>query len=1525
MTGSIIASLLLTPHLCQVQPLRIAKTGMTPASSPSKPVARPLSEIGSTSQRRNSPSYNQATKKMIVSGDTSPYTENPPPKASPHDFWSTRDPMSPSRFNDSVSERSPSPSLLSPKRRASIEKLRQAGRVKTSNIFALETKDAYDPAHTPIVERPSANRPLSQQLANNSFARFDSVKKENNPLRSPQGSAHKRNKTELSMSTSSPTKSPMDGAPHLVFSDRHESPSPTKSSLARNSQFGNTTTTLFDPESGTWSDEEHTASSRNFHRHAKSVTFQADPPVVTEYEQQTPEPSVSVASDREGSWDSDDFYDQDISFERGSSADVEREDSFDEDLENTDKTPVVLPEDWSRMSPDEARTDLIDDEDDVFDSPQQRPILGRAESVTSDGEMRPLPPLPGFTNDEKRWNSSSLRSAGGNKRTSYPKRASCSKEDILRMTRESDLSAHDRLHWTSGHGKGLDRANSHSSEETEHGQPEEFTVKNLDTGEKLEVQVHVADSEVQDESVVDELTDFAAPQHISRESILRKVRNTKYDFEDDDEIDASQVGMDETGRPTIAELARMDPDQPVPSRENSRENSKDYRPQHPHVAAPTEELVQVKEEPAEDDITDMASIPAISDPRIPSSNDHDYERQSSVLHHRIRSESMEEDDDVTHHSDTSSLGPEAESTLLHAQPAASEPEDGKETLDDAMQLLSVKDYTEAQERAGTVGTSDDDFTGLPEYLSTQEYNFGMDQYLTPSPQGSSEITKSKDSTIVPELQPPIIFAKPHEIVQAPYIEREVSPPGTPESVIHRDSDVSDISSLRESEATPPPPPMEIPERRATIKTGGKLKARPSGTPADLRMMADQRELISAEHDVPPIPLAFQTGFEASDDGSVYSSQSERSKTDSFVQDKSTSEMQDKSTLNVFESTTIDLSLSIPALNPDSGDGLCLDAEFDKVIESQKRGYLTRESPKVVIASSRNFSGESDGTAKSDNSELKTTAPTDAETSPGKGSADQHLKTEPWNGHTRRKSLRNASAQKNTAYSREPAPPLPGQEGALHTVQEDLPSTTAAEMDENVPEGMERGRLFVKVVGVKDLDLPMPRNEPLSFQLTLDNGLHCVTTSNLDLRKTAPIGQEFELVVMDDLEFQLTLTTKLKPPPKVVTPMSSSPSKSTKAAKSGGLSRFLTSPKKRAEKERKAREDEEAEARRSQQETQRKRASIQPTAWDLLHELVNSTDGAFARAYVNLKSHESQCYGRPLAVGVPCYNEWALEDDAQVMNSVRSKRGANTGPIRRPPYVVGHLDLQLLYVPKPRTATDDMMPKSMSSAIREMSKAREVKEVVYESHLRPRLTAYHEHTHQKRAVINLAKASRLVDDKRTLVADPTQSPSKSGKGRRKSAFAEEDEGYQYVEEGFRIRFSNGETIDFYADSQAEKDAWMNVLAQVIGKPIPSDVHKGQRWSDMVLAREKLLGTSAVTPPTAGIEVRDFTKPLPPVARTVNDRQPVAKSAPNSPVKSALSSHPNHAPPTSSSKPRPQTPPMSERRGHRSRDAVKSMIF
>ena len=218
----------------------------------------------------------------------------------------------------------------------------------------------------------------------------------------------------------------------------------------------------------------------------------------------------------------------------------------------------------------------------------------------------------------------------------------------------------------------------------------------------------------------------------------------------------------------------------------------------------------------------------------------------------------------------------------------------------------------------------------------------------------------------------------------------------------------------------------------------------------------------------------------------------------------------------------------------------------------------------------------------------------------------------------------------------------------------------------------------------------------------------MTTSWLQLDHSAPIGQEFELVVLDDLEFQLTLQTKLEPPPQ--TPIAAAPAKVVNHKKSQSAFRnLLSSPKKRKEQERKQKEEADRQAEQEKQEALAKRSRPQ-TAWDLLHDLVGP-DGSFARAYVCLKNHESQAYGRPLNVDIPCFNEWAVDDSG--VSSVKSKRG---GVVRRPPYRVGKIALQLLYVPKPKHAKDEDMPKSMNACIRELREAEDVKDLTYEGHL-----------------------------------------------------------------------------------------------------------------------------------------------------------------------------------------------------------------
>jgi hypothetical protein len=62
---------------------------------------------------------------------------------------------------------------------------------------------------------------------------------------------------------------------------------------------------------------------------------------------------------------------------------------------------------------------------------------------------------------------------------------------------------------------------------------------------------------------------------------------------------------------------------------------------------------------------------------------------------------------------------------------------------------------------------------------------------------------------------------------------------------------------------------------------------------------------------------------------------------------------------------------------------------------------------------------------------------------------------------------------------------------------------------------------------------------------------------------------------------------------------------------------------------------------------------------------------------------------------------------------------------------------------------------------------------------------------------------------------------------------------FVEEGFRIRFANGETIDFYADSAAEKDGWMRALSDIVGRA----GKQSKSWTELVLKRDRAIAQAA----------------------------------------------------------------------------------
>ncbi|KAJ4363660.1 Bud site selection protein bud4 [Neocucurbitaria cava] len=1479
-----------------VSPLRINKT---PTASPTKGSGRPLSEIGSTEHRRNSPSFNQATKQIYLTKESSPFRDSSPFTNSPRLFWKEQTTSPRSRFESSENEyEGSSPATLSPKRN-SIENLKKQSRVKNSSMFAREQKTEYDPTAVLSLDRPlAAGRPLSTALQGNAYGGngLNGLRKENEGFK-----GHRRGESLSKVPTLSPSKTSPAKLQSLSSSPSKDqaSPaegrfSPTKSSLVSNGRFNSP---QYNADSSIMSDDDEVKhkTPRPLRRHAKSVTFDTAPPTITEYEMVTPDPSAASGS-REGSYETDE--EEEMSFDQ--------DDSFDASLEDTDKTPVVLPEDWRHMSPEAANTSLTDLYDDVFDARDNSPMptarpngvtdRSRLGSTNSDGESRPLPPLPGLqSHDERRRRDSSIGLSAAAERASdvrrslpqLPMAAGISKSDLLNM-RESSMSLEDRLRLMN------------FDDERDTNTP---TQESHDKKVEEPVQVHVAEVEVTEVMEVTEVELTLDEPHvprISRESILRRVKSRNFDdYEESYNYDAES-----SPERSYGDLADLDPDVPIPSRECS--SNFDENPRQLSAVAESEGDSVI-------DAYSLAEMTEVDGTEI--SQLEDYERETSVIRHPVNDEPELDDDDASQYSPQPEEQPTSQSTIDSSGPptptAASPSAAEKQARQD--QLFASFDGKEMDLSLDPLKAS---FATAPSPLDSAPKMDAMREFLRrpATPEGNEQDEVESDD------------------------------PGTPDSVIRHPVAVS-------------PPPQdsspEIPQREATIRgAGGKLKTRPSLIPDEVDMAAARR-IVSGEHP-PPVPerspkrqsLILEMGHVDDEDSQFSISNKENRMLDLNLGDDShdLSFGLDREFDHIIEAQKVDTLFPLPsyarfptstaavqetASNMSENGFVYMDTSANDYPHQQK-GYLMRENTKVVVASSRQFSDEkppSDAEAPTEKS---------AKASPRKTSAERKpaWTKEPWNGKSRRKSIRTTSGRR-APVANTPAPPLPGQESAVTSGLDSV----AEQGDEEFEDGEERGRVFVKVVGVKDLDLPLPKTERTWFQLTLDNGLHCVTTSWLELGQSAPIGQEFELVVLDDLEFQLTLQTKLEPPavPQIV----AAPVKSINHKKSHSAFRnLLSSPKKRKEQERKAQEEADRLAFQQQQEAQAAaKRNHQATAWDLLHDLVGP-DGSFARAYVCLNNHENQAYGRPLTVDIPCFNEWAVDNTGA--SSVKSKRG---GVVRRPPYRVGKLTLQLLYVPKPKGAKDDDMPKSMNACIRELKEAEQVKDVSWEGPLSQqggdcpywrrrffrlegtKLTAYHEATRQPRATINLAKATKLLDDKSAL-----QQPSstKTG-GRRKSGFAEDEEGYMFVEEGFRIRFANGEVIDFYADSREQKESWMKVLAETVGK----DIATNKGWAAMVLEKERKEKSARSQ---AGVPQQQ-SKPLqenananrPHHQRTQSDNAYAqhSKSMPSSPVKGhSRTQSQAPAPPMKdvrlSQAPPPRARPQDPASAGR-RDQVRSMIF
>lgn len=1002
--------------------------------------------------------------------------------------------MSPTRFgmenSNQLGTRDASPS---PVKRSSLENLKRASRVKNSNMFAREQKNEYDPTSSPMIERPLATgRPLSTQIQGNAYGGrgMDGLRK------------HKQQ--DGTNQSFSPLKSPgaFDDAPYMASSPTKGQLSPGKSSLSKKSRYA--LAQGFDPENGIWSDEEDSSVERQLppgkglHRHAKSVTFDAAPPQINEYEMTTPDPSSIASGSREGSYDS--VGDEEESFDRGSS--IERDDSFDASLEDTEKTPVVLPEDWRFMSPTNANETLAAHVEDPFNgeqsspAPTSRPSTAidarssptRTDSTASNGDRRPLPPLPGLdlpSFPRARSDSNGSLSATAERLSSVqrdlpvlPRPASVSKAEIQGMGGCS-LSLEDRL-----------RLMMLQDEQQPKSPEEEQRERRLRRGQSKspEREITVQETEISatnsqnDADDVAGLGEFKLPARISRESILRKVKAQRQ------EPDYEGLEYDSPSLSPMAEehsLDNIDPDVALPSLESDQ------------TMEDAEASIVIKEEDSDEIDVDLYSIPDLYSQQLHAeSYMNAIEKLEEYAERTNQGVDRTDDDDASQYS--------------------TESKDGHYQQDKQAQSVTDEDSLPTPRARTPIQVEDknDKSThrmSLPQFasmLGNQDFGFGLESFMTPSPPMNAEPTKIAPSSDEQRVEVIHETAKrpitPDAQLQPPkfpgYGAADEEAPGTPDSVIRH--------SIADS---PDPPSPAVPERVATIKApGGKLKTRPSITPADVEAMAETRRQVSRE--VPAVSALPDRHYD-------HPSMIEEA---SFIEPETSGQKQSlgsypgndaTSTAGAEDKRASSLVKLDLAVESSGGLGFGLDQEFDRVIEAQKvasdlsysqtnpcleshgnaeaipgqefkptpalvanrpsrtqKGYLMRQNTKVVVASSASHESVPDTTSGQDPTARGTRS---AGNSPRKPSQTRTWTTEPWNGKVRRKSIRQSGGATQKILTSGPVPPLPGQQSnvtsGLHSVDED-----ETVVPEEIEDGAERGRLFVKVLRVKDLELPLPR-------------------------------------------------------------------------------------------------------------------------------------------------------------------------------------------------------------------------------------------------------------------------------------------------------------------------------------------------------------------------------------------------------------------------------------------------------------------
>jgi hypothetical protein len=332
--------------------------------------------------------------------------------------------------------------------------------------------------------------------------------------------------------------------------------------------------------------------------------------------------------------------------------------------------------------------------------------------------------------------------------------------------------------------------------------------------------------------------------------------------------------------------------------------------------------------------------------------------------------------------------------------------------------------------------------------------------------------------------------------------------------------------------------------------------------------------------------------------------------------------------------------------------------------------------------------------------------------------------------------------------------------------------------------VEQGRLFLRLNDINGLKLPNLKNRNAKFQLTLDNGIHCIKTDFITTgnSNSISINREFELIVNANLEIIITLKLKYDKLRSKTIEVSERREIKNKSM----INKFMG--KKEFEII--------------------KKTIVKPPEDDPLSDYVAS-DGSFSKLKLNFDEYKEQIFAKPSTYLLTCFNEW---------KTTKSKAGhvENFKPIP-----ICTLNMKMMFIP--RKFKNEILPISIANAMAQLKEARKMKDIKFEGFMSQEggdvdiwtkrfyklenydLFAYNLSNNKLKAKINLKKVISVSSPKLNSSKDSTVSE-------RKRDFSDSDG--LMLNNGFKVQFKNGEIIVFGCDTIKERDRWVNIMQELI---------------------------------------------------------------------------------------------------------------